>query len=76
MRRFKPPYNGQKYVLNRNTHEVHDLDLETSSCQINEIKDEHIYNCGTYENALIYSSMIDGYNCNGCAYCMPEKHTD
>lgn len=74
MRRYNPPFNGMRYVLNRNTHEVHDLDRETSSCRINEIKAAHVHNCETYEDARLYSIMLDGCSCNGCAYCMPEKN--
>ncbi|MFW5677419.1 MAG: hypothetical protein ACOCNL_14340 [Acetivibrio ethanolgignens] len=74
MRRFTPPYNGKRYVLNRNTHEVHDLDRETSSCRINEIKSDHVYNCDSYLDAQMYSMMLDSSPCNGCAYCMPEKN--
>lgn len=74
MRRSQSPFNGKQYVLNRNTHEVHDLDRETSNCRINEIKEEHVYNCDTYSEAESYSVMLDGCKCNGCYYCMPEKN--
>lgn len=74
MRRFNPPFNGKQYVLNRNTHEVHDLDRETSNCRINQIKTEHVRNCDTYTAAQTASIMLDSRNCNGCAYCMPEKN--
>ena len=74
MRRYTPPFNGKRYVLNRNTHEVHDLDRETSSCRINEIKTEHIRNCDTYEDAQMTSVVLDSCDCNGCAYCIPEKN--
>lgn len=74
MRRNGPPYDGKRYILNKNTLEVHDLDCEQSSCRINEIKDEHIYSCDSYSEAEIYSIMLLQRNCNGCAYCMPEKN--
>lgn len=38
MRRYNPPFNGNRYVLNKATGEIHDLDNETSLCQINEIE--------------------------------------
>lgn len=75
MRRRIPPYNGQQFVLNKNTLEVHDLDRETALCRIDEIKPEHVYNCDSYTSALLYSTMLFRRNCNGCAYCMPEKNT-
>lgn len=76
MRRRISPYNGQQFVLNTNTLEVHDLDRETAFCRIDEIKPEHVYNCDSYMSALLYSAMLLRQNCNGCAYCMPEKDTD
>lgn len=74
MRRNRPPYDGKRYILNKNTLEVHDLDREQSSCRINEIKDEHVYSCDSYSEAETYSVMLLQRNCNGCAYCMPEKN--
>lgn len=54
MRRYNPPFNGKRYVLNKNTGEIHDLDRETSHCRINDIKAEHIFNCSSYEEAVIF----------------------
>lgn len=73
MRRNNPPYNGKRYVLNKNTCEVHDLDKETSNCRINEIKTQHVYNCDSYEEAQIYAIMLLSRNTNGCHYCLPQK---
>lgn len=58
MRRFNPPFNGKRYVLNENTLEVHDLDREQSSCRINEIKDERVYSCDSYSEAEMRSIMV------------------
>ena len=74
MRRYNPPYNGKQFVLNKNTVEVHNLDKETASCRINEIKAEHVHNCDSYSHAEMYSQIILQRKCNGCAYCMPEKN--
>ena len=75
MRRYNYPYNGKQYVLNKNTFEVHDLIRETSSCRINEIKSDHVFNCDSYTEAEMYARMFYKGSCNGCAYCMPEKNT-
>lgn len=75
MRRYNYPYNGKQFVLNTNTAEVHNLDKETSYCRINEIKNEHIFNCDSYGQAQLYSLSFCKTSCNGCAYCMPEKNT-
>jgi hypothetical protein len=37
MRRYKGHMNGEKYLGNKNTKEVHDLDNEKTTCQIDEI---------------------------------------
>ena len=76
MRRYTPPFKGKRYVLNHNTHEVHDLDRETAACQIDKIKPEHVRNCDTYLELYTASVMLDNCPCNGCAFCMPEKNTD
>ena len=73
MRRCNAPFNGKQFVLNKNTGEIHDLDRETPQCQIDEIKPEHVFNCDTYAEAVIFASML-AINRNGCAYCMPEKN--
>jgi len=36
-RKWTGNMNGERYLGNSNTKEVHDLDHETSSCQIDEI---------------------------------------
>lgn len=54
MRRYTSPFNGKRYVLNKNTGEIHDLDRETSHCRINDIKPEHIFNCSSYEEAVVF----------------------
>lgn len=70
MRRYNAPFNGSRYVLNKNTGEIHDLDNETANCRINEIKPEHVYNCDSYEYAQIHAVMVDQTNPNGCYYCL------
>ena len=74
MRRYEPPYNGKRFILNKNTLEVHDLDREQSSCRIAEIKNEHVHSCDSYSEAELYSIMVLQQKCNGCAYCMPSKN--
>lgn len=55
MRRYNLPFDGNKYVLNTNTGEVHDLDKETVFCRIDEIKPKHIYACDSYETAQLHA---------------------
>ncbi len=45
MRRQRYPFNGKRFIGNKNTNQVHDLDKEDTAengCQIDEIKTEHI----------------------------------
>lgn len=72
MRRYNPPFNGKRFVLNKNTGEIHDLDNETNLCHIGDIKAEHILNCDTYEDAAIHGIFFN-LSPNGCHYCLPSK---
>lgn len=74
MRRFHPPFNGKRYLLNINTGEIHDLDNETEDCQIDEIKPEHIRMEDTYMSSLILSKMLGCQDGNGCFYCLRDKN--
>lgn len=73
MRRFHPPFNGKRYLLNTHTGEIHDLDNETDNCQIDEIKSEHIRMENSYMSCLISSKMLRCPNGNGCFYCLRDK---
>ena len=73
MRRYNPPFNGNRYVLNKNTGEIHDLDNETINCQIDEIKPEHVINCASLEDAQLRRVFMN-LRRDGCYYCLPEKH--
>lgn len=73
MRRYNAPYNGLRFVLNKSTGEIHDLDNEKPQCQIDEIKPEHVYNCDSYEAAYMHAVMVEQKTYNGCHYCNPSK---
>lgn len=73
MRRYQPPFNGKRYLLNLNTGEIHDLDNETDSCRIDDIKPEHIHMDDSYDACLVYSCMSVYPNGNGCYYCLRDK---
>ncbi len=74
MRRYSTPYNGQQYLLNQNTKEVHDLDNEKSECQINEIKSDHIKMFDDVNAALNYPYTYTRSN-DGCKHCLSQYHT-
>lgn len=74
MRRYESPFNGKRYLLNRNTGEIHDLDNESPHCKINQIKTEHIWMDDSYMDCLIAAAMLcPDVKSNGCYYCLREK---
>jgi len=74
MRRYDVPFNGKRFLFNKNTGEIHDLDNEDSQCQINKIKHEHIYMADTYEEAQLHCIFVESScNPNGCHFCIPSK---
>ena len=72
MRRYNPPFNGNRYIVNTSTGEIHDLDNEHVNCQIDEIKLENISSCPTLENAKIRAIFAANRKTNGCYYCLKE----
>jgi len=72
---YASPFNGNRYVLNLNTGEIHDLDNENPSCQIDEIKPEHVVNCISLVDAQVRRGLL-GLPIDGCYYCLPSlnKH--
>jgi len=65
-RRYKPPYNGKRYLGNTNDMKVHDLDNEKtgeSECQIDEIKHEHIKMYDYH-----FEATNDGFT--DCTHCL------
>lgn len=65
MRRYRPPFNGKRFIGNTNTNEVHDLDNEKNGCRINEIKDSHIK---TFSPDSHSEAKRQGFD--NCAYCI------
>lgn len=73
MRRYTPPFNGNRYVLNKSTGEIHDLDNETSFCHIDEMNPDNVLNCSSYEDANLRAAFLSPYGGNGCYYCLRSK---
>ena len=73
MRRYDPPFNGNRYVLNLSTGEIHDLDNETPHCQIDKIQGKNILNCRSYEDAQLRAAFLSPNSGNGCFYCLRSK---
>ena len=63
-RRYTGNMNGERYLGNTNTKEVHDLDNEKTACQINEIiraKHDKPFD-------LLSAAHAAGYD--NCAHCL------
>lgn len=73
MRRYISPFNGKRYVLNKSTGEIHDLDNETSMCQIDELDPNNVLNCASYEDAAFCAALLMPCGGNGCYYCLRSK---
>lgn len=74
MRRPYSPFNGNQFILNTNTGEIHDLDNEKQSCKIDDINPEHIYSGNSYMNVLIGAALLCPHKkSNGCYYCLKDK---
>lgn len=73
MRRYTPPFNGSRYVLNKSTGEIHDLDNETSFCHIDDMNPDNVLNCSSYEDANLRAAFLSPYGGNGCYYCLRSK---
>lgn len=73
MRRYNAPYNGNQFVLNKSSGEIHDLDNENVQCQIDEIKSDNVLNCVSYEDAQVRAAFLGISKSNGCYYCLRSK---
>lgn len=67
MRRYKGNMNGERYLGNVNTKEVHDLDYEKTPCQIDEII--------SARHDTPFHSLVDAHNkkFDNCAYCISNS---
>jgi hypothetical protein len=65
MRRWQWPFNGNRYIGNKNTTEVHDLDNEKTGCQIDEIKTDHVK---TFIPDTKEQAKSEGFDY--CAHCI------
>lgn len=63
--RYRSPFNGNRFIGNTNTNEVHDLDNETTSCNINLMKDDHVK---TFVPDTHAQAKAEGFD--NCAHCI------
>ena len=69
-RRYNFPFNGKQFIGNTNTNEVHNLDNEQTSCNINLIKVEHVktFSPDTYSEAK-------RMRFDNCAHCIGNSRS-
>jgi hypothetical protein len=63
-RRYNGNMNGERYLGNKNTTEVHDLDNENTNCQINEIINSR------NDRPFTTHSEAKSAGYDNCAYCI------
>lgn len=73
MRRYNHPFNGKRFVLNKSTGEIHDLDNESSLCHIDDMNPENILNVDSYEDAALRAAFLSVNGPNGCHYCLKSR---
>lgn len=69
MRRFHWPFNGRRYIGNKNTMEVHDLDNEQIACQIDDIDPQYIVTFGPDSLETAHDEGFDN-----CVHCIGKPH--
>lgn len=68
-RRQRSPFNGKRFIGNKNNNEVHDLDKEKAACQIDEIKTDHIK---TFIPDTHSQAKNEGFD--NCAKCLGNSN--
>lgn len=66
MIRYNDPYNGERFLLNKKTKEIHDLENESSLCHINDIKYENLKMIDNADD-MVYMCQYEGFD--GCYWC-------
>lgn len=69
MIRYDLPFIGERFLLNKSTKQVHDLENESTMCHIDEINIENIQ---MYETENEVSELITYDKCDGCYWCLPR----
>lgn len=68
-RRERFPFNGKRFIGNKNNNEVHDLDKERTTCQIDDIKREHVR---TFSPDTHSQAKSEGFD--NCAKCIGNSN--
>lgn len=66
MLRYNLPYDGMRYIVDKDTKLIHDLDNESSLCYIDNISEENIIMLESEEDVQI---LCETENYRGCHWC-------
>lgn len=73
MLRYQSPYYGMRYLADKSTMIIHDLEDESSMCNINDIDEENIIMLDSEEDV---SELIDSEDFNGCYWCNKQFYNE
>lgn len=69
MRRYYPPFDGARYIVDKRKKRIHDIDNESTMCNLDLIKEINITTLDTDEEVK-YFCQEEGYK--GCHWCNPQ----
>lgn len=74
MQRDYPPFNTNRFILNKETGEIHDLNNEKPQCNIDSMNPHNVLGFDRFDHAQIHAVLVEHLpNPNGCHYCFPSK---
>ena len=62
-----------RFLANRNTKEIHDLEHAVDGCKLEDINEENRLTLATLEEV---QRLMDERNFDGCRWCMAKYHSD
>lgn len=68
MIRYHTPYSGMRFLADMETKIIHDLENETSSCNIDDIEEENILMVETEEEVRALCIDEEYKGCHWCNY--------
>lgn len=73
MIRYHLPFEGKRFLLNKSTRQIHDLENESSMCNIDDIS---LKNLHMYESENEIQELVTYDECDGCYWCLPRYNRD
>lgn len=73
MIRYEEPFDGKRFLANKRSKEIHDLENSSSMCNIDNISEKNILMIES-ENEVVDLCHSEGYN--GCYWCLPRYNDE